>query len=561
MKIKAKLLAGYILVSLSIMIISGVAVYGFNSMEIYHQNVIKKDDTVIKLREIQFYFTGQANDERGFLITGGPEFKKEISDKSREIKNRIDDIRGIFTTEKEQELLTKIDQAHSHFTQINFSVIDLSLAGKGEEAKQLSFNDGRKMRKDLETSFNALIKIEEESAKANTALAEEQLRFLILVILSVSAGAVIMGMATGLIMTQRIIKPINLLQKELTQLAQSGGDLTHSIAIKSKDEIGELANTVNSFLASLREIMSHVMNSAQRVAVSSKELTANAEQSARAANQVAVSINSVANGANEQLAAANDTSIIVQQMSVGIQSVAVNTNQAAKQSVEAAIKAKDGGNTVAKAVSQMAYIEDTVNSSAEAVATLGKRSKEIGEIVNTISGIAGQTNLLALNAAIEAARAGEQGRGFAVVASEVRKLAEQSNEAAQKIAEMIGEIQGDTDKAIVAMNDGTREVKNGAEVVNAAGAAFQDIVKLISQVSAQVDAISVAIQQIANGSQKIVGSVKKIDDFSKTSASEAQTVSAATEEQSASIEEIASSSEALSKLGQELQAAVVKFRV
>lgn len=561
MKIKAKLLAGYILVSLSIMIISGVAVYGFNSMEIYHQNVIKKDDTVIKLREIQFYFTGQANDERGFLITGGPEFKKEISDKSREIKNRIDDIRGIFTTEKEQELLTKIDQAHSHFTQINFSVIDLSLAGKAEEAKQLSFNDGRKMRKDLETSFNALIKIEEELAKANTALAEEQLRFLILVILSVSAGAVIMGMATGLIMTQRIIKPINLLQKELTQLAQSGGDLTHSIAIKSKDEIGQLANTVNAFLASLREIMSHVMSSAQQVAVSSKELTANAEQSARAANQVAVSISSVANGANEQLTAANETSTIVLQMSAGIQSVAVNTTQAAKQSAEAAIKAKDGGNTVAKAVSQMAYIEDTVNSSAEAVATLGDRSKEIGEIVNTISGIAGQTNLLALNAAIEAARAGEQGRGFAVVASEVRKLAEQSNEAAQKIAEMIGEIQGDTDKAIVAMNDGTREVKNGAEVVNAAGAAFQDIVELISQVSAQVDAISVAIQQIANGSQKIVGSVKKIDDFSKTSASEAQTVSAATEEQSASIEEIASSSEALSKLGQELQAAVVKFRV
>jgi len=561
MKIKAKLLAGYILVSLSIMIISGVAVYGFNSMEIYHQNVIKKDDTIIKLREIQFYFTGQANDERGFLITGGPEFKKEISDKSREIKNRIDDIRGTFTTEKEQELIAKIDQAHSKFTQINFSVIDLSLAGKAEEAKQLSFNDGRKMRKDLETSFNALIKIEEELAKANTALAEEQLRFLILVILSVSAGAVIMGMATGLIMTQRIIKPINLLQKELTQLAQSGGDLTHSIAIKSKDEIGQLANTVNAFLASLREIMSHVMSSAQQVAVSSKELTANAEQSARAANQVAVSISSVANGANEQLTAANETSTIVLQMSAGIQSVAVNTTQAAKQSAEAAIKAKDGGNTVAKAVSQMAYIEDTVNSSAEAVATLGERSKEIGEIVNTISGIAGQTNLLALNAAIEAARAGEQGRGFAVVASEVRKLAEQSNEAAQKIAEMIGEIQGDTDKAIVAMNDGTREVKNGAEVVNAAGAAFQDIVELISQVSAQVDAISVAIQQIANGSQKIVGSVKKIDDFSKTSASEAQTVSAATEEQSASIEEIASSSEALSKLGQELQAAVVKFRV
>ena len=81
----------------------------------------------------------------------------------------------------------------------------------------------------------------------------------------------------------------------------------------------------------------------------------------------------------------------------------------------------------------MASIEQTVNSSAKVVAKLGERSKEIGQIVNTISGIAGQTNLLALNAAIEAARAGEQGRGFAVVAEEVRKLAEQSEMAPNKL--------------------------------------------------------------------------------------------------------------------------------
>ena len=120
-----------------------------------------------------------------------------------------------------------------------------------------------------------------------------------------------------------------------------------------------------------------------------------------------------------------------------------------------------------------------------------------------------------------------------MVADEVRKLAEQSQKAAQKIAELIKEIQGDTEKAVAVMNDGTREVKIGAEVINTAGVAFQ----------------------------KIVGSVKKIEDISKISAVEAQAVSAAAEEQSASMEEITSSSENLANMAQELQEAVAKFRL
>ena len=214
-----------------------------------------------------------------------------------------------------------------------------------------------------------------------------------------------------------------------------------------------------------------------------------------------------------------------------------------------------------KAVVQMAHIEQTVIASAQVVAKLGDRSKEIGQIVDTISGIAGQTNLLALNAAIEAARAGEQGRGFAVVAEEVRKLAEQSQEAAKQIATLIGEIQSETDQAVVAMNNGTREVKLGAEVVNASGQSFQEITGLVMQVSGQVKEISAAIEQMASGSQQIVESVKQIDELSKTASGEAQTVSAATEEQSASMEEIASSSQALANLAQNLRQAVSKFQI
>jgi methyl-accepting chemotaxis protein len=252
---------------------------------------------------------------------------------------------------------------------------------------------------------------------------------------------------------------------------------------------------------------------------------------------------------------------VVEQISASIQQAAGTTNEVAVQSAQAAAKANDGSKSVNKAISQMAQIEQTVNTSAKVVAELGERSKEIGQIVDAISGIAGQTNLLALNAAIEAARAGEQGRGFAVVADEVRKLAEQSQEAAKQIAELIGGIQGETDKAVLAMNDGTREVKLGAEVVNAAGQAFQEIVALVTQVSGQIKENSAAIEQMAIGSQQIVTSVNRIDGLSKKAAGEAETVSAATEEQSASMQEIASSSQSLANLAMELREAVSKFHV
>ena len=228
---------------------------------------------------------------------------------------------------------------------------------------------------------------------------------------------------------------------------------------------------------------------------------------------------------------------------------------------KASQSAKDGRETVEEAKKQMENIQRTVGDSAKVIAKLGENSKEIDQIVDTISGIAGQTNLLALNAAIEAARAGEQGRGFAVVAEEVRKLAEQSQEAAKHIATLISEIQGDTDNAVVAMSKGTHEVQIGTEIVHLAGKTFNEIASLVEQVTDQVGNISIAIQQTVSGSQEIVSSIQEIDKISRGAAGQPQTVSAATEEQSASMEEIASASHYLTEMAEKLQTIVLKFKV
>lgn len=377
-----------------------------------------------------------------------------------------------------------------------------------------------------------------------------------------SVVAVILLLIIIFYVAKTLTKPLVAITDHLQEMGD--GNFSKDIPkqyLTRNDEIGAMAQMCEAMTRSIRNIVKQVNQSAEQLAASSEQLTASSEQSTQAADQIASSITSVAAGTNEQMGAAQEASAVVEQMSSSIQQVAANANQVADHAAKTAEKATDGNSAVEKVVIQMNKIEETVSTSAQVVTKLGERSHEIGQIVDTISGIAGQTNLLALNAAIEAARAGEQGRGFAVVAEEVRKLAEQSQEAAKKIAELIGEIQEDTDKAVVAMNDGTREVETGAEVVNATGTAFREITELVTQVSGQVKEISAAIQQMASGSQRIVNSVKRIDELSKTSAGESQSVSAASEEQLASMEEIASSSEALAKLAQDLQVAVAKFRI
>ena len=371
----------------------------------------------------------------------------------------------------------------------------------------------------------------------------------------------------GILFSRWLTKPIIALNKATEKVAN--GDLTiqsvagHLAGTSSldKDELDTLAIHFDVMVAKLRGLVQQVATSAEQVAASSEELTATAEQSALAVNQVAGSIAQVASGAASQVEAVNATTEVVKQMSASIQQVAAHSENVAAEAEKTSMAAKNGGKAIDDTTRQMATIEKSVMHAAQVVTSLGERSKEIGQIVDTISGIASQTNLLALNAAIEAARAGEQGRGFAVVAEEVRKLAEQSQTAAKHIATLIGEIQGDTEKAVTVMSDGTREVKRGSEVASTAGKAFGEIAMLIEGVTGQVEKISATIQQVAGGSEQIVSSIQKINDISSQTAEHTQTSSAAIEEQSASMEEIAASSESLAKMSEELRLIITQFNV
>jgi len=395
----------------------------------------------------------------------------------------------------------------------------------------------------------------QEQSEALTSAKDLHSLIVLLIILSAILTSII-----GFIFVSKIIKPILGAVKVAEEIAQ--GNLNPEIVSYSgQDEIGQLIRAFQAMTKNLRSLVKKASQSSDAVLASSEQLTSSAEQSAQVANQVAVSISEVANGADRQVNAIENTLVTVEQISSDMEQMAVNAHSVGELAGQTAQAAENGGKAVAAAVSQMNYIEETVNHSAQVVAKLGDRSQEIGQIVDAIATIADQTNLLALNAAIEAARAGEQGRGFAVVAEEVRQLAEQSQGAAKHIAQLIGEIQQDTEKAVQAMDQGTKEVNKGTQVVNDAGEAFGRIVTLLEELSSKGKDITDLTQQAAQGSREIVASVREIDAISQDTAGQTQTVSAATQEQLASMEEVASASQSLVEMAQELQNVVNNFRV
>ena len=488
------------------------------------------------------------------------ELKNYIADRVKKNNENLAIVEKAHLDAKATELLAKVKAAQQNNRVARNQVLELATQNKNAEAYALYDNKLSPLTTEYTDNLRDLAdyfsKLSEQANAENDIMFERATK---MAVGSIMVAVLILGLI-GWLITKSITKPLQVMVQECEGLA--AGDFREGQQKLSRaDEIGQLADALTKMRSSMQTLLKKITESAEQVAASSEELTASAEQSAQATTQVAATISEVAQGAEEQVKAVHDTSAIVEQMSAGIQQVAANANEVSSVADKTTSAANQGGKAVDAAISQMVSIEQSVSNSARVVAKLGERSKEIGQIVDTISGIAGQTNLLALNAAIEAARAGEQGRGFAVVAEEVRKLAEQSQEAAKQIANLISEIQSETDNAVVAMSEGTREVKVGSEVVNTAGQAFKEIVTLIGEVSSQIREISAAIQQMASGSQQIVTSVRDIDRISKDAAGQTQTVSAATEEQSASMEEIAASSQALARMAEELQGAVRKFRV
>ena len=326
------------------------------------------------------------------------------------------------------------------------------------------------------------------------------------------------------------------------------------------DEFGAMSQAIRDMRQTIANLLQKTANSSEQLAASSQELTASAGQASQASEQVAQSVTKSAGEVVEQQKDVGDSLEAINAAMVSIKNIEKTADTVSAHATKANNQATVGNQAVDMAVNQIISVEKIVNDSANTVDKLGKRSQEIGQIVEAISSIAEQTNLLALNAAIEAARAGEHGRGFAVVSEEVRKLAEGSQEAAQKIATLIGDIQAETATAVDSMQKGNAAVRAGTESVEKLRDTFEDIRGATDNVAVEAKNMVKELDAIAKATAKIRDNSQAISDKSANVSREMESVSAAAEQQSASAEEISSASDELSRLAQDLQNSLQTFK-
>lgn len=315
-----------------------------------------------------------------------------------------------------------------------------------------------------------------------------------------------------------IIRYARILVKDIkaVQVSIDTADLNTQFNTSREDEMGQLQNSFDRFVSSIRNTLLQVSEVASSVASASAQISSSTEE--------------MAAGAQEQTTQSEEVARAVEQMAKSIAVNSENAGEAAQTAEQAKSAAESGGKVVTDTVTEMKQIAAVVRESAGTIQNLGKSSDQIGEIIGVIEHIADQTNLLALNAAIEAARAGEQGRGFAVVADEVRKLAEQTTKATKQIAGMVQLIQSDSHGAVHSMANATKQVDEGIVLADRAGTSLYEIVQISQKVTQMVSQIAVANEEQSSTSEQISKNMEAIASVTQQTASGTQQIARAAED-------------------------------
>ncbi|RRO12380.1 methyl-accepting chemotaxis protein [Pectobacterium aquaticum] len=441
------------------------------------------EDRIVKtnlLRDIRDHLNNNIQTVRDIILLPG--------DKRQEKQNLRQTITAITTASnatyshldniikfgKGRELFDELTGIRKQYGITIDQAITYALEGTDEQATAFLFNDVAKIQKSYFTKLSELLDYQQENVDKSKVEAKLFISEALFWTLLLSAFSAILGMLIAWLLTRSVTAPLSIALSSAQRIGE--GDLRGTIAVDSRDEVGQLLEAMRDMQSSLTKTVITVRDNAESVATASIQIAqGNADLSSRT---------------EEQASALEETSSTMTQLGMTVKNNADNARQADQLAKNASTVAQQGGQVVDDVVATMKAIDES--------------SRSIADIINVIDSIAFQTNILALNAAVEAARAGEQGRGFAVVAGEVRSLAQRSAEAAKEIKTLI--------------TTSVERVEQGSDLANKAGETMQQVVGAIRQLTDTVAEISSASAEQSTGVDQVGIAVNQMDQTTQQNA-------------------------------------------
>lgn len=450
------------------------------------------------------------------------EHKDQINQLSTEISDLVEDFKKTVSSEEEQKLLQDFMTARQNFIPIINGIVELSKSGKEGEAGALYINQAVTAAKAEQAAIDDLIAYKIQHAKETSSRNQLDGHRAAIIMAVLTSIGIVLAISLGIFIAAIICKPLQEAVRMAEAIAEN--DLTLSMHVTSRDEVGLMALALNRMRENLHAVLDRMAGTTEVVSSAAMQLSATSEQ--------------MATGTEEVAAQAGTVAVASEEMSATSQDIAKNCHMSAENANQVAETTRQGFAVVQKTVEGIRYRGEITRQNARTVSSLGERSDQIGAIVSTIEDIADQTNLLALNAAIEAARAGEQGRGFAVVADEVRALAERTTKATKEIGEMIRSIQSETRTAIDSMEEEVRGTEQGATEAAQLETSLQGILDQVNAVTMQISQIATAAEQQTSTTSEITNNIQQITDVVQDTARGAQETSGASHQLARSAEEL-----------------------
>ncbi|UOQ85150.1 methyl-accepting chemotaxis protein [Gracilibacillus salinarum] len=480
----------------------------------------------------------------------------EVDKQTMELRNSL---QPSMDTAEELELFNTIAEMDDQISTNFQKIVDYHNEGSDNNARIYADQAGYYQSITVENIAKLKEIADQTQATAIQHVNEDKEEVLYTLIISF-AVAFIVGFVLFIIMNRHISRNIQQVISISNQIA--AGDLrAATVAYDGKDEIGQLAQSVNRLGDNLRQIVSKVATVSDTVSQQSEVLSHSAGEVRTGTEQIASTMQELASGSETQANHAGSVAAKMNDFSLKVQEANENGRHIESSSTGVLTMTKDGQQMMESSVQQMGRVHSIVQASVEKVRGLDVQTKEISQLVAVIKDIAEQTNLLALNAAIESARAGEHGKGFAVVADEVRKLAEQVAHSVTDITTIVNTIQAESSNVTNSLEEGYSEVTAGSEQIKQTGSTFEQINAAVSEMVDTIRTVTTNLSDMTSSSEQINIAVEEIASISEESAAGVEQTSASAQQASSAMEEVSVNSKDLSLLAEELNEAVKQFKL